>query len=66
MVHSLEQPVLFDVMKAVTPTDQSSSAELREDLMWTLRTWPLELVRWQTLNSHRLDLRFNPEEDRYP
>ena len=32
--------------------------------MWTLRNWPLELIEWETTNSHRLDIRFNPEQDR--
>ena len=36
-----------------------------EQLVWTLRHWPLELVMWQTTNSHRLDISFNPEQDRY-
>ena len=38
--------------------------QLIEDLVWNLRTWPLELVEWRTSNSHRLDIRFNPEQDR--
>ena len=38
---------------------------LVEQLVWTLRHWPLELVMWQTTNSHRLDISFNPEQDRY-
>ena len=33
-------------------------------LVWNLRTWPLELVQWETQNSHRLDIQFNPEPDR--
>ena len=37
---------------------------LIEDLVWNLRTWPLELIEWETLNSHRLDITFNPEQDR--
>lgn len=38
---------------------------LIEDLVWNLRTWPLELIEWGTQNSHRLDITFNPEQDRY-
>ena len=37
---------------------------LQEQLVWTLRNWPLELIEWETTNSHRLDIRFNPEQDR--
>jgi len=38
--------------------------ELIENVVWNLRTWPLELVEWETKNSHRLDIHFNPEQDR--
>ena len=31
--------------------------------MWNLRTWPLELIQWPTQNSHRLDIRVNPEPE---
>lgn len=37
---------------------------LIEQLVWNLRSWPLELVMWGTRNSHRLDIRRNPEQDR--
>lgn len=40
------------------------SEEVIEDVVWNLRTWPLELVEWETKNSHRLDIQFNPEQDR--
>lgn len=42
-----------------------NDTQLIENLVWNLRTWPLELVEWPTANSHRLDIRFNPEQDRY-
>lgn len=45
--------------------DLAKDPALTEDVVWNLRTWPLELVQWQTTNSHRLDITFNPEEDRY-
>jgi hypothetical protein len=41
-----------------------NDTELTEALVWNLRTWPLELVEWNTTNSHRLDINFNPEQDR--
>ena len=37
---------------------------LIEDIVWSLRMWPLELIQWSAINSHRLDIRFNPEQDR--
>lgn len=40
------------------------SEEMIENVVWNLRTWPLELVEWETKNSHRLDIQFNPEQDR--
>jgi hypothetical protein len=44
--------------------DKAEDIELIEKLVWTLRSWPLELVMWRTNNSHRLDIRKNPEQDR--
>lgn len=44
--------------------DKAGDTELIEKLVWTLRSWPLELVMWRTNNSHRLDIRKNPEQDR--
>jgi hypothetical protein len=44
--------------------DLASDPELTEAVVWNLRTWPLELVEWNTTNSHRLDVTFNPEQDR--
>ncbi len=32
----------------------------RQDMVWNLQTWPLDLVDWPTHNSHRMDLRFDP------
>ena len=45
--------------------DKAGDTELIEKLVWTLRSWPLELVMWRTNNSHRLDIRKNPEQDRW-
>ena len=44
--------------------DKVQDIELIEQLVWNLRSWPLELVMWETNNSHRLDIRKNPEQDR--
>jgi hypothetical protein len=32
--------------------------------VWCLQTWPLELIDWPIDNSHRLDIRIDPENDR--
>ena len=45
-------------------TDKIHDTQLIEQLAWNLRSWPLELVMWGTQNSHRLDIRKNPEQDR--
>ena len=45
--------------------DLVTDPDLIEALVWNLRTWPLELVEWNTTNSHRLDITFNPEQDRF-
>ena len=38
---------------------------LLADVLWSLQTWPLELVAWDTDNARRLDiLPLNPEPDR--
>lgn len=44
--------------------DKAKDNRLIEQLVWNLRSWPLELVMWRTNNSHRLDIRKNPEQDR--
>ena len=44
--------------------DMAKDSKLIEQLVWNLRSWPLELVMWRTNNSHRLDIRKNPEQDR--
>jgi hypothetical protein len=44
-------------------TDKNST-ELLEDLVWSLRSWPLDLVESDMNNSHRLDIQINPECDR--
>jgi hypothetical protein len=35
-----------------------------EEALWTLREWPLDLVRWTVKNSHRQDLTFLPRNFR--
>ena len=45
-------------------TGRIDDVELIEQLVWNLRTWPLELIEWPSYNSHRLDIRINPEQDR--
>ena len=36
----------------------------RDEAVWTLREWPLDLVRWTVQNSHRQDLTFLPRNFR--
>ena len=45
-------------------TGEIDNVELTSDIVWSLRHWPLELIQWRTQNSHRLDIRFNSEQDR--
>ena len=40
------------------------SEEVIENVVWNLRMWPLELVEWETKNSHHLDIQVNPEQDK--
>jgi hypothetical protein len=35
------------------------------DVAWNLRTWGLELTDWPAHNSHRLDITFDPDADRF-
>lgn len=40
----------------------TSDDGLTEDIVWSLRHWPLELYKWWTLNSHRIDITYQREE----
>eukprot|EP01012_Entosiphon_sulcatum_P007568 TRINITY_DN13878_c0_g1_i1.p1 TRINITY_DN13878_c0_g1~~TRINITY_DN13878_c0_g1_i1.p1 ORF type:complete len:778 (-),score=92.44 TRINITY_DN13878_c0_g1_i1:7-2340(-) len=33
--------------------------------LWTLQNWPLDMVSWETDNTHRLDLHMDTEADRF-
>ena len=35
------------------------------DIMWSLRSWPLDMRDWPTRNSHRLDIRYRLGADRF-
>ena len=35
------------------------------DLMWNLRTWPLELIDFEVNNTQRIDVRYDREADRF-
>ncbi len=50
---------------SLPPLGSRSDPALLDALVWTLRSWPLELVEWRTANSHRLDITHNPEQDRW-
>ena len=45
------------VVMATTDTRHESDIA---DLLWTLRTWPLELIQWPVNNTQRLDIKFQP------
>eukprot|EP00048_Salpingoeca_helianthica_P016190 m.230913 g.230913 ORF g.230913 m.230913 type:complete len:790 (-) comp18190_c0_seq1:367-2736(-) len=36
-----------------------------DSIAWNLRTWPLEMISWPVRNSHRRDLRFDIDADRF-
>lgn len=42
-----------------------SNQTIVDDIMWNLRTWPLELIEWPMQNSHRHDIRFDPNTGRF-
>lgn len=45
--------------------DDAERGRVTADILWSLRTWPLELIDWPVINSDRLDLRFRPGADRF-
>ena len=45
------------VVMATTGTRHESDIA---DLLWTLRTWPLELIQWPVNNTQRLDIKYQP------
>lgn len=49
---------------AVGAGQPADDPEVGADTLWSLRTWPLEAVDWPTLNSHRLDVRVDPDVQR--
>jgi hypothetical protein len=53
---------LFD--DVIVAGDGMQDGGSQEQLVWNLRNWPLELIEWDTRNSHRLDIRLNPECER--
>lgn len=40
-------------------------AQAQADLVWNLETWPLEVVNYPVNNSARVDVLFNPLQDRF-
>ncbi len=36
-----------------------------DGLRWNLRNWPLELIEWPVANSHRIDILYEAEGDRF-
>jgi len=39
-------------------------ARALDDMLWNLRTWPLDQVNWNVSNSQRQDIMYNPDIDR--
>jgi hypothetical protein len=44
-------------------TGSRDDADL-SDMVWTLRNWPLDLIQWPMVNSHRLDIMYTGQKDR--
>ena len=36
-----------------------------DDVLWSLRTWPLEMIDWPVTNSERLDITYRSAPDRF-
>ena len=50
------------IFMAMTGTREASDVSA---MVWTLRTWPLELITWPMTNSHRLDIVRTGVRDRF-
>ena len=50
------------IFMAMTGTREASDVSA---MVWTLRTWPLELITWPMTNSHRLDIVRTGIRDRF-
>jgi hypothetical protein len=46
----------------VAPSEQASSVK---DVLWNLRTWPLDMIQWPVQNSHRLDIIYDRSINRF-
>lgn len=57
-------PLWAAMYLATTPTGESMDADAANDVVWALQQWPLEQIAWDTENSVRSDVRFNPNVNR--
>ena len=63
-IEKLEKSSLWNVIYRTSDVPSESASPMVEDALRTLRRWPLELIDWPTPNSHRLDIRINPDYTR--
>jgi hypothetical protein len=59
-IERIERSPLWNFVYAST----GAAAFDLDEALWTLREWPLDLVRWTVKNSHRQDLTFLPRNFR--
>lgn len=52
-----ERPDLWDAIYLATSGNQDDS--IVRDIVWNLRTWPLELIRWPVSNAERQDILYD-------
>ena len=45
--------------------DGAERERVMADVLWNLRTWPLETIDWPVINSERLDITYRPGVDRF-
>merc|ERR1712202_100296 len=63
-----ERSSLWTSMFLALSKTARSGAEYRQcvqDVLWNLRTWPLELIDWRRANSQRLDIRYKRDAGRF-
>jgi hypothetical protein len=51
---SLRRNAMYASAMITWGAEDTLAASVIDDMMWNLRTWPLELLSWATVNSHRL------------
>ena len=55
-----------DTERSESRTNVDEDVErMQQDMLWNMRTWPLELIDWPFANSHRLDVRYRYQHGRF-